>query len=108
MIPDKADHQLPVRESERKTGLMNFRVRIRNPIWWTQIIASVLTPVLGYFGMNVQELTSWQLLGETLLRAIGNPYIAGIMAISVWNACNDPTTKGIGDSERAKGYDEPA
>ena len=28
-------------------------------------------------------------------------------AVSVWNTLNDPTTKGLGDSERAKSYTDP-
>jgi phi LC3 family holin len=30
-----------------------------------------------------------------------------LVAAAVWNAINDPTTKGLSDSERALTYDKP-
>jgi len=86
---------------------MNFKVRLHNPVWWTQMFLSILLPVLGYFGMQVQDLTTWSLFGEILFKALGNPFVVGTVLISLWNACNDPTTKGFKDSARAMGYDEP-
>ena len=46
-------------------------------------------------------------LGQILLGAIKNPYVLGMVMVSVWNALNDPTTAGIGDSKQAMTYDEP-
>ena len=40
--------------------------------------------------------------------ALRNPYVLGLVAMSVWNACNDPTTAGLTDSARALGYTKPA
>lgn len=36
-----------------------------------------------------------------------NPYVLSLVAVSVWNTLNDPTTKGLGDSARAKSYTAP-
>ena len=66
-----------------------------------------LTPILAYAGLTVQDLTSWQALGEILLGAIRNPYVLGLIVVSVWNALNDPTTAGITDSAQALTYDKP-
>lgn len=33
--------------------------------------------------------------------------VLSLVAVSVWNTLNDPTTKGLGDSERAKSYTDP-
>lgn len=86
---------------------MNFKVRFRNPVFVAQLILAILTPILAYAGLTVQDLTSWQKLGEVLLGAISNPYVLGLIAVSVWNALNDPTTAGITDSEQAMTYEKP-
>lgn len=36
-----------------------------------------------------------------------NPYVLSLVVVSVWNTLNDPTTKGLGDSARAKSYTAP-
>ena len=83
---------------------LNLPVRLKNPVFWAQLGLAVLTPILAYFG----DITSWPLLGQTLLAAVSNPYVCALAAVSVWNALNDPTTAGLGDSARALTYDSPA
>ena len=86
---------------------MNIKVRVKNPVFWVQILLSILTPILAYAGLTAQDLTTWDKLGEVLIMALSNPYVLGLVALSVWNALNDPTTKGITDSKRAMGYEKP-
>lgn len=86
---------------------INWKVRITNPLWWAQIALSVLTPILSYAGLTAADVTTWSALGNLLLGAISNPYVLGLVLVSVWNACNDPTTVGIGDSKQALTYDKP-
>ena len=86
---------------------MNFKVRFKNPIFIAQLILAILTPILAYAGLTVQDLTSWAKLGELLLNALSNPYVLGLIAVSVWNALNDPTTAGIKDSDQAMTYQVP-
>jgi len=83
---------------------MNLKVRFKNPIFIAQLILSILTPILAYAGLTLQDLTSWQMLGNTLLNAINNPYVFGLIIVSIWNALNDPTTAGIKDSVQAMTY----
>lgn len=40
-------------------------------------------------------------------RGVSHPYVLSLVAVSVWNTLNDPTTKGLGDSARAKSYTAP-
>ena len=40
--------------------------------------------------------------------AVKSPVILTAVAVPVWNAVNDPTTRGLGDSARALSYHEPA
>lgn len=86
---------------------MNLKVRFKNPVFIAQLILAILTPILAYAGLTVQDLTSWQALGEILLGAISNPYVLGLIVVSVWNALNDPTTAGITDSTQALTYNKP-
>lgn len=86
---------------------INFRVRFKNPVFIAQLIMSVLMPILTYMGLTVEDMTSWNMLFDALFKALGNPYVLGLVVVSVWNAVNDPTTKGISDSENAIQYTEP-
>lgn len=87
---------------------INWKVRAKNPVFWWQIGAAILVPIMAYAGLTVQDLTSWPKLGMILQGAVSNPYVLGLVLVSVFNAIQDPTTKGITDSERAMGYDKPS
>lgn len=87
--------------------MINWKVRFKNPVFLAQLGLSVLTPVLAYAGLTVADMTSWSALGQILIDAIMNPYVLGMVAVSVWNALNDPTTAGVKDSEQAMTYNAP-
>ena len=86
---------------------LNWKVRFKNPVFIAQLVLSILIPILSYMGLTVQDLTTWAALGNALLEAIKNPYVLGLVIVSVWNALNDPTTKGVGDSVNALTYTSP-
>lgn len=87
--------------------MINIKVRFRNPVFIAQLILAVLTPILAYAGLTMQDLTTWKALGDLLLSAVKNPYVLSLVVVSVFNAITDPTTAGITDSERALTYDFP-
>lgn len=87
--------------------MINFKVRFRNPVFIAQLILAILTPILAYAGLTMQDITTWESLGQLLIGAISNPYVLGLVVVSVWNAINDPTTYGLKDSERAMTYSYP-
>ena len=87
--------------------MINYRVRLRNPVFIAQLVLAVLTPILAYAGLTMQDITTWKALGDLLLGAISNPYVLGLVIVSVFNAITDPTTVGIKDSERAMTYNYP-
>lgn len=87
--------------------MINYKVRFKNPVFIAQLILAVLTPILAYAGLTMQDLTTWKALGELLIGAISNPYVLGLVVVSVFNAITDPTTAGISDSERAMTYSAP-
>ncbi len=86
---------------------INWKVRMKNPHFWVQIFLAVIVPVLGCFGLTFKDFTTWSMVIETIGNACLNPYVIGMMAVSVYNAVVDPTTAGIFDSDRAMTYTQP-
>lgn len=86
---------------------INWKVRVKNPLFWVEIGAAILLPILAYLGLSWEDMTSWAALGDVLLSAIKNPVILVATAVSAWNAITDPTTKGISDSTQALTYNKP-
>ena len=87
---------------------INWKVRKENILFVAQIIVSIFVPILAYFGMNWEDMTTWAAIGDLFVQAIQNPVVCLAVVVSVFNAITDPTTKGIGDSERALSYEKPA
>lgn len=83
---------------------MNILIRLKNPVFWVQIILAIVTPILAYAGLTMADLTTWEAVWNLLKMAVSNPYVLGLIAVSVWNALNDPTSSGLTDSARAMTY----
>lgn len=86
---------------------INWKVRVKNPLFWAEIAAAILLPILAYLGLSWQDMTSWAALGDVFMKAVQNPVIIVATIVSVWNAITDPTTKGLSDSEQAMTYNKP-
>ena len=86
---------------------MNWKVRFKNPLFIAQMILAVLTPILAYAGLTVKDLTTWKALGDLIIGALSNPYVLGLVVVSLFNAVTDPTTSGVKDSEQALTYTKP-
>lgn len=86
---------------------INWKVRVKNPVFWRNIVLSIIAPILAHCGMNWDMITTWGALGNLLVQAIANPVIVVAVIMSVWNAINDPTTAGDSDSIQALAYKEP-
>lgn len=86
---------------------INWKVRFANPEFWKQIALAIFVPLLAYYGMNWEDLTTWVAIGDLFVQAVQNPVVVLSVVVSVYNAIIDPTTKGIGDSALAMTYDKP-
>lgn len=86
---------------------MNWKIRIKNPSFWVSVVIAIVTPVLAYFGLTAQDMTSWSAIWDVIVQAVSNPYVLLMAAVSVYNAVVDPTTTGVTDSSRALQYDTP-
>ena len=79
---------------------INWKVRLKNPVFWLTVIPAVITfvyTVLGAVGV-VPSLSK---------DVVVNIVTALISALTTIGVLVDPTTKGVGDSTRAMGYDTP-
>lgn len=83
---------------------INWSIRFKNPVFIAQLVMAILLPILAYMGLTVKDMTSWKSVGDALMLALSNPYVLGLVIVSVWNAVNDPTTDGVTDSARALTY----
>ena len=87
---------------------INWKVRANNPQFWFQIFLAVAVPIGTYFGVTGKDVTSWKVLIDLIGQAVSNPYVIAMVAVSVYNAVNDPSTKGVRDGENALEYVKPS
>lgn len=80
---------------------INWTVRLRNPVFWLTLIPAAIA--FAYTAMGCLGVVPT--ISEDTLVNIGTTVVTALTAIGV---LVDPTTKGIGDSERALGYETPA
>lgn len=81
---------------------MNWKVRFKNKAFWLALIpavALVAQAIAAVFGYTI-DLTT--MVGK--LQAVVNAVFALLVILGI---VVDPTTNGIGDSERAMSYEEP-
>ncbi len=86
---------------------INWKVRLKNPLFWAQVAVGILSPILVGLGLQWEEMTTWIALGEALRKAVLNPVIVVAVIVSLWGVVTDPTTAGMGDSAQALSYSEP-
>lgn len=81
---------------------INWKVRIANKTFWAEIIPAILLVVqliLDLFGVNMD----FGELGNKLVGIVNAVFVV----LALMGIVTDPTTKGVSDSDRAMGYEEP-
>nr|DAG44008.1 MAG TPA: hypothetical protein [Caudoviricetes sp.] len=86
---------------------INWSIRFKNRTFVTRFALALVLPVLAYFGIKFEDLTSWDAVFNLFGKFVSNPYLVGLTIVNILNIIPDPTTKGLGDSEQALGYHEP-
>ena len=86
---------------------INWKVRLKNPVFWAQVAVALLSPILVSLRLQWEDMTTWPALGEVLRQAVCSPVILVAVIVSLWGVITDPTTQGLGDSQQALTYDEP-
>ena len=76
---------------------MNIPVRFQNWAFWLGLGATVMT------AMNVspEMFTNWGLPWDEIVALFGNPFRLGCVVVAMIGVFTDPTTTGVGDSQRA-------
>lgn len=82
--------------------MINWKVRIKNKAFWVAII-----PALALVAQAVAALFGYTLDLSTLTGKLLAVVDAVFAVLVILGIVNDPTTAGVGDSERAKTYVEP-
>lgn len=81
---------------------INWKVRVKNKVWWLTFVPAVLLlvqVVLAAFGLN------WD--SGVLSRQLAAIVNAAFAVLALLGVVADPTTAGVTDSIQALGYDEP-
>lgn len=88
---------------------INWKLRFNksNKTFLARFLLAIFVPILTYFGLEAQDLTTWQAVLELLVKAISNPYVVGFTVVNIINVLPDPTTTGLSDSSRAMSYRSP-
>lgn len=86
---------------------INWSVRLKNIVWLAEVAASVLLPILAYYGMSWEDVTSWGAMLDIGIKAVQNPVVVVAAVVGIFNAITDPTTAGLGDSCLAMTFDRP-
>ena len=82
--------------------MINWKIRLMNKQFWLSLI-----PALALCAQAIAAVFGWEIDLTTAvgrLLTVVNTVFALLVVLGV---VVDPTTAGIGDSERALGYDEP-
>ena len=83
--------------------MINWKVRVKSKVFWLAIIPAALLlaqTVLAMFGIT-WDCTA---ISDRLIAIVN----AAFAFLAILGIVADPTTQGIGDSERAIKYTEPA
>lgn len=82
---------------------INLKVRMKNPWFWIGIVGVILTAM----GVNPSMFTSWDILWNSLVELVKNPFLLFSVVLAVLGQFVDPTTAGLSDSEQAMTYVKP-
>ncbi len=82
--------------------MINWKVRFKNRAFWIALIPLILLLVMqvcAIFGVSLD----FGVLQQQLLDIVGTVFAL----LTLFGIVMDPTTEGMGDSERALGYEVP-
>lgn len=79
---------------------INWKVRFKNKVWLTAFLTFIISAAYQLLAMFEVAPALTQ---DAVLQAVASI----LQLLSLLGVVVDPTTKGLGDSERAMGYNEP-
>mgnify|MGYP000855895464 CR=1 FL=1 len=79
---------------------INWKVRFKNKVWLAAFITFLVSTVYQFLAM-------FEIVPIITQDAVMQAVAVVLQLLSLLGVVVDPTTKGLGDSTRALGYDEP-
>lgn len=70
---------------------MNINNKFKNPYFWFGVIALILSSA----GIDVETLTNWPLLWDSIVAVVMNPFRIGAVIVSLAAMFNDNSTPGF-------------
>ena len=46
---------------------INWKVRLKNPVFWAQVAVALLSPILVSLGLQWEDMTTWPALGDVMV-----------------------------------------
>ena len=88
---------------------INWRVRFnkKNMLFLFRFFAALFLPVVTYFGISYEELTTWAKVWDIFIQFVSNPFLLMLTAFNAMNVIPDPVVKGISDSPTGLQLIEP-
>ena len=80
---------------------MNWKVRFKNPVWLTGFISFIIATVY-------QVLALFDFIPAVPEETWTQFAAMAIQILTLLGVLVDPTTKGLGDSQRSMAYDKPS
>ena len=82
---------------------INWLVRFKHPNFWIGLVGIILIAM----GVDASMFTSWQIVWDSVVALVTNPFMLASVALAVWGYVQDFTTKGASDTDTAMGYTKP-
>ena len=82
--------------------MLNWKIRLMNKQFWLSLI-----PALALTAQAIAAVFGWEIDLTTAVGKLLTVINTVFALLVVLGIVVDPTTEGIGDSDRALGYDEP-
>ncbi len=86
---------------------INWKVRMKNSQFWVMVTLAICSTVASVYGVTDVDLSTWSALWDLIKLVFSSPLTLITIAVAVYNAIVDPTTKGTKDSEQAMEYKKP-
>lgn len=86
---------------------INWKLRMKNNQFWIMVGLAIFGVVASIYDVSSIDLTTWSSLWELIKLIFSSPFTLFSIAVAVYNAIVDPTTKGVKDSDAAMKYKKP-
>ena len=80
-----------MKKKSRIKKFLNKNPKLRNPYFYISVIGLVFSAA----GVDLNTLTTWQLLGEALMNMLENPFILFCEIVAIMGVFNDNSTPGL-------------